>query len=465
MQPTSFDPVVFDQRWRRPRPQGSAQQRDIYLGVVCTAVLLPVLHLTRVAGLTEDSRGWHPVIELALCAAMTGSLAFRRTAPLTAMSVTLVAYTALGLYASSVSTTFPVLLTLFVSLASGTAWARDRHRLNLVWLFCVLALVVVGWGEMIGSIRSQLALTSLALFSNAVYFGGARVVGESLWRAARVRAHLASTAEALAREQELNERRAVLEERLRIARELHDIAAHHISGSGIQAAAARAVMSTDPAAAANALRAVEQSSRDALVEMRSLMGVLREPDTGEFAEESACCTTSVHELGRLVNEFRTNLLDVRLQVIGDSIDVPQSVSVSCYRLVEEALVNVRRHSSATEVDVTVTWPEVSGDLRDGTAVNDGAPASDACVEVEVVDNGTPIGGTGGSGLGHVGMHERAALEGATVVIGPREPLGYRVFGRYPLTSDPLTDDPRNLERARNFTHDEPNPLASTETVR
>ena len=267
-------------------------------------------------------------------------------------------------------------------------------------------------GEPEGLLSQFTAIAVYQVGVNALYFGTAWVGGQAAWRSARQR-------------QQAEARRAVLDERLRIARELHDVAAHHVSVIGVQAAAARRVLGVDGEAAGRALTAVEHSSRAAVGEMRQLLGVLRsDVPEQEQVQPGRSPQPGVEDLDALATSAGAGGLEVGVQRVGLPRQLPSSVSLSLYRTAQEALANVRRHSSARTAQLTLRYAE------------DDAPGQ--WVELEVVDDGRPRGGTtAGSGLGHLGMRERAALHGAQVDIGRRPFGGYRVRVRYPLSQDAL----------------------------
>jgi signal transduction histidine kinase len=190
---------------------------------------------------------------------------------------------------------------------------------------------------------------------------------------------------------------------------------------GIQAGAARRVLDRDPDAARTALSHVEDASRDAVTQMRRLLGTLRE-GAGDGADDGTGARTTdagVGDLAELVADVREHGLGVHLDVVearpGAAGRLPRGIGLAVYRTVQEALTNVRRHSTADTVSVVVRVDE-----------------SAAYAEVEVVDNGRPRHGTSGSGLGQLGIRERAATHDGQVDIGPRVTGGYRVRVRYPL---------------------------------
>jgi signal transduction histidine kinase len=200
------------------------------------------------------------------------------------------------------------------------------------------------------------------------------------------------------------------------------VVAHGVSAMGIQAGAARRVLDRDPDAARTALSHVEDASRDAVTQMRRLLGTLREGVGGGGGDEADATRTTdagIGDLPDLVAAVSGQGLAVRLDVVEDRTDaadrLPQGIGLAVYRTVQEALTNVRRHSTADTVSVVVRVDETA-----------------SYAEVEVVDNGRPRHGTSGSGLGQLGIRERAATHDGQVDIGPRVTGGYRVRVRYPL---------------------------------
>jgi signal transduction histidine kinase len=224
-----------------------------------------------------------------------------------------------------------------------------------------------------------------------------------LVRARRQAASLAERNDALQRQAE----QAAAAERARIARELHDIVAHHLSVIVLQAAGARAL--GKPAGAA--LEKIEHSGRQALAETRRLLGVLRDPgeDTGLGPQPG------ISDLDALAGTVRAAGLPVNLAISGDPAAIPDAVDVSVYRIVQESLTNVLKHAGPARADVTVGCAE------------------DA-VTIEITDNGTGATGNqppaGGHGL--AGMRERAAMFGGEFCAGPRPRGGFTVRARLPV---------------------------------
>ncbi|HEX2698955.1 MAG TPA: sensor histidine kinase [Acidimicrobiales bacterium] len=198
---------------------------------------------------------------------------------------------------------------------------------------------------------------------------------------------------------------------MRIARELHDVVAHHVSVMGVQAGAARLVMERDPPNAASALASIESSSRQAVAELHRLLGFLRqEGDSDDLAPQPG-----LDQLEDLVAQMAAARFGVQLRVDGEPRPLPSSVELSAYRIVQEALTNVLKHSGAASAEVHLRY-------RSGT------------VEVEVLDDGggVPTAPTATGGHGLIGMRERATLHGGHLAAGPRPEGGFYVRATFPL---------------------------------
>lgn len=424
--------------WERPRPRIGRQ--DVVLAVGVEVVSLLALELVRSSGGLDrtDAPVWTQWLAVSSGAAL---LLGRRKWPLAVALLAAVHLFVAGVTMPQVMGQVSLQIVYFVALLSGVAWARDRRAMVVVVSSIVLFMFAwLTWQFAVGSavqdwldeedlqgrtgvfppIPSAIAIT---LLINAFYLGGAITGGGVSWRAARQRARLEEQALTVAAQAGRLREQAVIDERLRIARDLHDVVAHGVSAMGIQAGAARRVLDRDPDAARTALSHVEEASRDAVTQMRRLLGTLRDGG-GEGAEDGSGTRTTdagVGDLPRLIAEVDGQGLAVTLDVVeeqdGAALRLPRGIGLAVYRTVQEALTNVRRHSSADTVSVVVRVDEV----RAG-----------GYAEVEVVDNGRPRSGTSGSGLGQLGIRERAATHDGQVDIGPRVTGGYRVRVRYPL---------------------------------
>ena len=201
-------------------------------------------------------------------------------------------------------------------------------------------------------------------------------------------------------------RRAVADEQARIGREIHDVVAHSVSVIVVQAAAADDVFEERPDQARAALRSIEQTGRDALRELRLVLGAVR-PDA-----DGSTPAPGLDRLDELAEPLRAGGLDVVMHREGDG-DVPAGVDLSAYRIVQEALTNTLRHARATRAEVVLRLdPEA--------------------LEVDVRDNGRPAITASEGGHGLVGMRERATMLGGTFEAGPLPEGGYRVHARLPL---------------------------------
>jgi signal transduction histidine kinase len=215
-------------------------------------------------------------------------------------------------------------------------------------------------------------------------------------------------------ERERRDREAALaEERARIAQELHDIVAHSVSAAVVHSEAAEEVLTASPERARASLHRIQGASRDALGEMRRLLGVMR----GGEARGELTPHRGLADLPTLADDAAEKRFEVRLCVTGELGDIPPGIDLSAFRIVQEALTNARRHAGRpARVDI---------ELR----------RTDHALEVNVVDDGcgaAPAAATGGAGFGLLGMHERAAFFGGTLDAGPRPRGGFAVRARFPL---------------------------------
>ena len=213
----------------------------------------------------------------------------------------------------------------------------------------------------------------------------------------------------IVRERELAARDAVAAERVSIARELHDVVAHHMSVMVVQAGAARSVVEADPAAVVDALRQIEASGRTGLAEMRRLLEVLKTGDAGDDRAPQP----GLQHLGELLDGMRAAGLPVEAVIEGEPRPLSPGVDLSAYRIVQEALTNSLRHAGGASARVLVRY----------------APGA---LELEVADDGRgpPVDGASG-GHGLIGMRERAQLFGGELDAGPRPGGGFVVRARLP----------------------------------
>ncbi|MBM6403412.1 sensor histidine kinase [Phycicoccus sp. CSK15P-2] len=433
-----------DDPWQRPRPE--VGRRDVVTAGLVAAFGLDALELVRSAGALEDvTQPWW----VQWLAVVTGSvlLVGRRRWPLVVAVAASLHMVVVGVTMPMVMAQATLQVVYFVAIMSGVAWARDRRLMIavvgmiLVVMFTWIALqFAVGSAiqnflddehhaaERYGLLPPVPAAVLLTVLINVVYFGAAVVMGRMQWRGARDRALLVDQAGTIAGQADELRTRAVTEERLRIARELHDVVAHHVSVIGIQAAAARRVMSRDPEAAGRALAGIEGSSREAVSSMRGLLGTLREVEPADALPHDRTPQPGLGQLPVLVEAARTPGRRVGFDLVesvpGAADRVAGPLAHSVHRIVQEALTNVEKHSTAATVSVVVR-------------VEEGSPGF---VEVEVVDDGRPRSGAPSSGLGQLGIRERAASHRGVVEIGPRTTGGYRVRVRFPWGSESVVAD-------------------------
>jgi signal transduction histidine kinase len=329
-------------------------------------------------------------------------------------------------------TDFPVAVLLLFVVASGALFWRRRAPV------AVLAVVLAAWTLTLGTGFSDLGwqaivgLYSLGRYAASDRWGHAGVdaalvvlvldgfTGPESWSDVAFGAVVffvvwyvgvqGQRAGSRRREQREQADRIVAEERSRIARELHDVVAHRVSMMTVQAGAAKTVAAADPAAAVRAMAAVEDAGRQALDELRHLLGVLRPTASGDGTEPQP----GLADLDRLVEDARRAGLEVQLRRDGSLTGLPARVELSAYRIVQESLTNVVKHAGA-------------GARTDVRLANEGA-----ALVVEVTDDGRGAPVLPGSGHGVVGMRERAQLLGGSLDVGPRAEGGFRVCARLPV---------------------------------
>ncbi|QKJ20822.1 sensor histidine kinase [Microbacterium hominis] len=406
---------------RRSRPTATDLRADVWLA---GALLLGAILSTALASTSGIYGTETPGMQWGLLYAfgLTAPLALRRRHPLVVAVAVALVFFAGG--SAKIPEIYVGNIALFIAMYTVGAWVDDRRR--AVWVRGAIVVGMFLW-LMITTFQAAISpddegLSRAGLFSpfvafmlmqflvNVAFFGGSWYMGDRAYAAALERAALEQRTAELERERELTAAQAVALDRVRIARELHDVVAHHVSAMGVQAGAARAVMDADPDAARDALRGVEDSARSALTELRQLLETLRGP--GIDAPNAS--TVRVEHLDELVAHANANGLPTTLSIVGDpsAARLTDVATVNIYRVAQEALTNARRHGGAdATADVRVRY------------------SADA-VELEVANTGrvTPIARPG---LGMVGMRERAAASGGTLEAGPRPRGGYLVRLRIP----------------------------------
>jgi signal transduction histidine kinase len=264
------------------------------------------------------------------------------------------------------------------------------------------ALVVVAVGiAVLGSGGFEFG----AAAARVVFLAAGLLLGESVGsRRAYVR-EIEDKAARLEREQESERRRAGAEEQARIARELHDVVAHALSVIVVQAAAAGDAFEREPTEAKEPIAAVEHAARTALADLRQVLGVLHEAP--EYAPQPGLA-----QIDELAERVRATGLAVSVEVAGQPRELPAVLDLSAYRIIQEALTNTLKHANAEQVEIRIRY----GDT----------------LQLDVRDDGTGPNGATTDGSGLVGMRERVALLGGTLVAGPGDEGGYRVSAIIPL---------------------------------
>jgi signal transduction histidine kinase len=391
--------MALDLRGRRAR-----LQLLVDVGVATVVLLLSLLPLLRDGAGACDCEPVPPW-GYALVAAQAATLLWRRRFPFLASAACGVLTSVYGL---STLPDPPVPYAGLVAVYSAAAYASRRLALLTAVIVAVSITVSVGvdWPE------SDLedAAVMYPVFATAWLLGdSARTrrerAGELEERAAQAERTRAAEAE-----------RAVVAERNRIAREMHDVVAHHVSLMVVQAEAGPVVIGRHPARAVEAFTAISATGKQALVEMRRLLGVLRDDAPGERSPQPGLA-----RLDEIVDGVRAAGMRVDVEIVGEERALPSAVDLSAFRLLQEALTNATRHAQASRITVRVAYgPDV--------------------LELDVVDDGVGSGSAGGStggdgaapdGHGLVAMRERVSMLDGTIAVGPAEHGGWAVSVRLP----------------------------------
>jgi len=346
------------------------------------------------AGL-PDRRAAEALVWLAL----TASLAWRRPASIVVLGIGVAGLAIMGT-GPQVAPDFWVYALLIGIYSVG---AHATGRLALVGGLEVAAVLIAAIAQDPGAIQAPGDLMFLVLILGGPWLAGLGI------RFRREREGLLERRTlVLERDQEQAAQAAVVEERARIARELHDVVAHALSVMVLQARGGRRAMRTDAESALEAFDTIETTGAEALSEMRRLVGVLRTDDEGLALAPQP----SLRDFDALVGQVRDAGLSVDLSIEGTPIDLSPGVDLAAYRILQESLTNCLQHARAGMAKVVVRYG------RDD-------------IDIEVSDTGTAAAeGKGGHGL--IGMRERVALYGGSIEIGPREGGGFAVRARLPM---------------------------------
>jgi signal transduction histidine kinase len=349
------------------------------------------IHYRHLHGAT--AAGW------ALAASAGLALALRRRWPVAVFLLTLaIVPVAIAVDPASGAISAPVLVGMYTLASLGPR----RRALALAAIAAVVLTLargliqLKGWSD--ARTAAEPALVVASLFLGWAVSGRRAYVDEIKDRAARAEA---------SREEEL--RRGVDAERLRIARELHDVVAHSIATINVQAAVAAHVIDKHPEHAAQALATIKAASKEALHELRGIVGILRQPDEGE----SHAPAPGLAQLDVLIETARDAGLPIDVRISGTRRTLPPTLDLAAYRIVQESLTNVLRHAGRATAAVRIEY-------------------ADALV-IEVADSGHGAGGHDAQhGHGIVGMKERAVALGGELEAAPRREGGFRVRAQIPL---------------------------------
>jgi signal transduction histidine kinase len=356
-----------------------------------------------------DNHAVPPVSVLGIVLAVAASLpiVLRRRFPLGVLAIV---ETALALHLVTVDSDARLgsaaLIIAMFTVASRTPRSTSVRA--------AIAVIAVNGVIYLGMLALGRVDAGLELIFTSVLTAGSWALGDNIGTRRAYLASLEDRAGRLEREQQERAERAVLDERGRIARELHDVVAHHVSAIAVQAGAAEERADRDPAAAREALAVIQATSRQALAEMRALVGVLRGSDDGAALAPQP----GLAQVDRLAAQSRAAGLEVRVRVEGAPRQLPEALDVSAYRIVQEALTNTLRHAHARHADVLVRY----------------APSE---LEIMVTDDGAGRGGAASpTGRGLVGMRERVALFQGRLEVGSSPGGGFRVHAQLPIEGLP-----------------------------
>lgn len=465
-------PVRAPEGWVRRRPTARERRIDLLIGIGLAGALVLSNWAGEVAGVFTSVLGESPLwARIAFPIVWAASLAVRRSHPMLALVLATAVFLG-GFFAPYQEMSFTQ-FAYFAVLFSTGAWSRQR--VTSTWLRLGITAATVGW-IVFGAVATILAASAgdqptipgstaettpaaavaygvLSILINVSFYVGAYVLGNLDYIRVGNGVLAEAQARTLAAQREQLADQAVRLDRLRIARELHDAVAHHVSLMGLQAAVARRSLPAEGGErSAEHLGQVEASARDALEELHGILTTLRQADDGApspgqpaaaaasarpagaadaaaldpatrpgEASTSSPSTRGVEQVPEIVEQVRSAGGTVELAVVGEPRRLTPGAGLATYRTVQEALTNVRKHAGPNAAaEVRLRW-------------------SDEALEVDVTDDGRGVQGgrhaagaaLPGGGRGLVGMRERAAAVGGSVEAGPREAGGFRVRLRVP----------------------------------
>lgn len=409
--------------WVRPRPALRELKGDALLAVgIAIAALTSSLLYHRLEFLEETAEPWIWGLALALSAL---PLALRRRYPVPVAIVVTVGYFLAGHF--GVPEALVLNICIFMAIYSVGAW--EQNRVVALWVRVGIAASMIIWVIVTLLISSSdydylpdlgrssvfsayATFMTIQILTNLLFFVGASFFGEKSWRTARLIAQLDAQGKELELERKTSAVQAVALDRLAIARELHDVIAHHVSVMGLHAAAARRTLTERPEKAQAALEIVEESAARTITELRQIVHTLRSPD-----DEHEAQTVGVAQLPTLVEGSNLAGVKTTFIVAGEQRPLPLLVDVALYRVAQEALTNTRKHAGVgAEAEVRLRF-------------------TDSHVDIEVSDNGITqtLKTDELGGLGLKGMRERIGAVGGTLTAGKRERAGFIVRASVPTS--------------------------------
>ncbi|WP_424231595.1 sensor histidine kinase [Actinophytocola sp.] len=367
--------------------------------VIALFDLLIFVSRVAVSPTESEPRPWY--VTLPVIAAVVAPIVFRRRYPITAAYLTL----GIGVLHSMLEVGVASMFTACVALYTLVAYVGRRSALLFLAVNEVVSLVQTPWQY------PEQWVTTLIVVNLSLAFSWA--LGEFVGARRAYHAELEQRLRLLETERDQQARIAVADERARIARELHDVVAHAVSVMVVQADGAAYAVRSQPELAERAVTTIAATGRDALTELRRLLGVLRSEDSGGERTPQP----GTQSLSELAGRVRAVGLPVQLDIVGNVDDLPAGVGLGIYRIVQEALTNSLKHAgpgAAATVRV-----ERTGDRVDLSIVDNGRRSSRSLVGV-----------SGGNGL--IGMRERALVFGGTLEAGPRTGGGWQVTASLPF---------------------------------
>lgn len=384
--------------------------RDGVVALALLAIGLPQLFLQEIPD--RLNYGEPDALNVLIVVLIVLSLTARQRYPLAVLAFIIGAEMVLTMlnYSPSLGDVLAFLIAVYsVAAHRGLARSAVSGVFALVWFAVMMAT----------SSAMHQKVTVVAFITNVALLIGVWWLGRGLRLRRAYLVELENRAMRLERARGSDARAARVEERSRIARELHDVVAHHVSVMTVQAGAARRILDKDPERTREALSTIEEVGRTALSEMRRIVGVLRTDRDAEPTGRELAPQPGVHDIGSLVDQVRETGLSVQLWIEGQLRALSPGVDLAAFRLVQEALTNTLKHAGPQ----ARAWVRLRYDERQLT--------------VEIEDNGRGIAAAlsaNGDNPGHglVGMYERVALYGGELRIGPRSGGGFEVRARFPL---------------------------------